>query len=130
MTRGHGIGLALGVAVVAMLVAVLLGGCGSGDSEEPEDVTKHNFDGSRKIILNLIPGESDADKGLFFRIYRDRFAELAGISSGEVEDLMPASHRDWSYIANSDPEWEGFEGFMASREEIDRLVGALSHAAA
>ena len=91
---------------------------------------EHNFDGSRKVILNLIPGESDSDKGLFFRIYRDRFAELAGISSDEVEGLMPASHRDWSYIANSDPEWEGFEGFMAGSEEIDRLAGSLSQAAA
>jgi hypothetical protein len=91
---------------------------------------EHNFAGSRKVILNLIPGESDSEKGLFFRIYRDRFATLAGVPSDAVEGLMPERHRDWIYVADSGPDWEGFEGFMASREEIDRLVGALTQPAA
>ena len=91
---------------------------------------EHSFDGSRKTILSLIPGDSDAGKGLFYRIYRDRLAELAGIPSADVESLMPKQHADWVYTANAGPDWEGFEGFITSREEIDRLTRALSQAAA
>jgi hypothetical protein len=85
----------------------------------------HSFGGRRKTILNLIPDESDAENGLFYRIYRDRFAELAGIPSDDVKGLMPVSHRSWIYHANAGPDFEGFEGFMVSREEIDRVAGAL-----
>lgn len=84
--------------------------------------------GSRKTILNLIPGDSDAENGLFYRIYRDRFAELAGIPSEDVEGLMPVSHQPWIYSANAGPDFEGFEGFMVSREEIDRVTGAIRRA--
>jgi hypothetical protein len=54
---------------------------------------------------------------------------LARISSSDVEGLMPDRHEAWSYVANSGPDWEGFQGFIASREEIDRLTGALHQAA-
>jgi hypothetical protein len=39
---------------------------------------------------------------------------------------MPQQHEDWAYVANGGPDWEGFEGFITGREEIDRLAGALS----
>lgn len=42
---------------------------------------------------------------------------------------MPQRHDDWTYVANGGPDWEGYEGFITSREEIDRLAGALSQVA-
>jgi hypothetical protein len=46
----------------------------------------------------------------------------------DVERVMPRRHEDWIYVANSGPDWEGFEGFIESREEIDRLAEALRNA--
>jgi hypothetical protein len=85
-----------------------------------------SFDGSRKNIVSLLPGESDAENGLFYRLYKNRFAELAALSAADAEALMPRHHEDWSFDpSKNDPDWSGFEGFIASREEVDRLAGAL-----
>ena len=37
---------------------------------------------------------------------------------------MPASRGDWEY-GPDDPDWAGFEGFIRTRDEIDRMDGAL-----
>ena len=42
---------------------------------------------------------------------------------------MPHRREDWSYDGSTDPNWQGFEGFITGREEIDRLSGALRHVA-
>jgi hypothetical protein len=38
------------------------------------------FDGSRRAIISLLPGESTTSNGLFYRVYKYRFAERAGLS--------------------------------------------------
>ena len=85
-----------------------------------------SFSGSRKTVISLLPGDSDAGEGLRYRLYKNRFAELAKLPSADVEALMPQQHEDWTYVANGGPDWEGFEGFITGREEIDRLASALS----
>jgi hypothetical protein len=83
------------------------------------------FNGSRKVVISLLPGESTPGEGLHYQLYKNRYAELTKLSLGEVEALMPQRHDDWSYGANPDPDWQGFEGYIADRDEIDRLAGAL-----
>jgi hypothetical protein len=85
-----------------------------------------SFNGSRKTVISLLPGDSSAGDGLCYRLYKTRFAEAAKLPASEVESLMPLRHEDWTYVANGGPDWEGFEGFITTREEIDRLAGALS----
>ena len=88
-----------------------------------------SFNGSRKTVISLSPGESNAGEGLRYRLYKNRFAELTKLPVGEVESLMPLRHEDWIYgPADAGPDWEGFEGFIADRQEIDRLAGALQQA--
>lgn len=87
------------------------------------------FNGSRKTVVSLLPSDSNAGEGLRYRLYKNRFAELAKLPSADVETLMPQRHDDWTYVANGGPDWEGYEGFITSREEIDRLAGALSQVA-
>jgi hypothetical protein len=85
-----------------------------------------SFNGSRKNIVSLLPGESHAEKGLFYRLYKNRFAEIAALSAADAEALMPRHHEDWSFDpSKSDPDWSGFEGFIVSREEVDRLARTL-----
>jgi hypothetical protein len=85
-----------------------------------------DLDGSRKTVISLLPGESDSSRGLRFRLYKYRFAALAELDVADVEQLMPANHESWIYTANSGPDYEGYEGFIAKPDEIDRLVGVLS----
>jgi hypothetical protein len=87
-----------------------------------------DFNGSRKTVISLLPGDSSAEEGLRYQIYKNRFRVLTGLTEGEVEALMPQSHNDWVYYENAGPEWEGFQGFMISHEEINRIERALSTA--
>jgi len=85
-----------------------------------------DFDGSRKAVVSLLPGDSSVGEGLKYQIYKNRFGSLTGLAEGDVEALMPLSHDYWIYGANSGSDWEGFQGFIKSQEEIDRLGSALS----
>ncbi len=85
-----------------------------------------NLDSSRKIVIGLLPGNSSVDEGLRYQLYKNRFGALTGLAEEEVEALMPSSHDAWTYYGNAGPDWEGFQGFIKSQEEIDRLGNALS----
>lgn len=83
--------------------------------------------GSNKAVVNLLPlpRDSSGAEGLRYQLYKHRFATLTGMTVEQVEAVMPASCKDWAYVPE-DPDWAGFEGFIRTREEIDRLAGALS----
>ncbi len=84
------------------------------------------FEGSRKNVISLLPGESNATEGLKYQLYKNRFTELTGLSDEALVGLMPAVHAHWIYYDTAGPDYEGFQGFIASREEIDRLSAALT----
>ena len=79
--------------------------------------------GGDNVVVSLLPGQSNSADGLHFQLYKHPFAALAGLT--EAEALMPASRRPWAY-APDDPDWAGFDGYIRSPEEIDRLANALS----
>ena len=81
--------------------------------------------GGNKVVVSLLPGQSSSAEGLHYQFYKQRFAVLANLTEEEVEALMPASREDWAYSPD-DPDRTGFEGFIRTREEIDRLARALS----
>jgi hypothetical protein len=83
------------------------------------------FDGSRKVVISFLPGDSDASKGLRYQLYKNRYAELTKLPIADVEHLMPQSYNDWSYSTTSDPDWAGFDGYIANKPEVDRLAEAL-----
>jgi hypothetical protein len=79
-------------------------------------------DGSRRVILSLIPGDSSTEKGLHFQLYKTRYAKVANISPDSVEELMPVEHHTWAYMQDGGPDWEGFEGFIRTNDDVDRLA--------
>ena len=84
------------------------------------------IEGSRKNVISLLPGESSAAEGLRYLLYKSRFATLTGLSEAGVEGVVPALHDFWTYEEGGGPDWEGYQGFIVSREDIDRLSAALS----
>ena len=84
--------------------------------------------GGQKVILSLIPDAQgvDAAKGLRYQLYKNRFAELTGLSEQKVLAVVPAQHDEWAFGGEGgDPDWEGFQGVIADRHEVDRLAGAI-----
>jgi len=81
--------------------------------------------GSQKVVISLLPGpdNSSASQGLKYQIYRERLAELTGLSGEALLGAVPAQHDYWIYEEGWD---DGFQGFITSREEIDRLARALA----
>lgn len=88
-------------------------------------------DGSHKggVVLSLWPGPRDSTAdGLKYQLYKHRFAALTGLTEKEVEDRMPVSREDWRYSYDTDDAdwWVGFEGYIRTTEEIDRLADAFT----
>ena len=86
------------------------------------------IDGGRKVVLSLIPGKSSAEEGLHFQVYKHRLAALTGLSVEEVDALLPARREYWIYYPSAGPDGEGYQGFVTSRDEIDRLAAAIAAA--
>ncbi len=84
------------------------------------------FEGSRKNVISLLPGQGSATEGLRYLLYKNRFATLTGLSEEALVAVMPALHDYWTYDDGAGPDWEGYQGFIVSREEIDRLSAALT----
>lgn len=78
-------------------------------------------------ILNLIPQESST-KGLKFIIYLKRFSELFGIKTKVVTQLLPSNIKEWSYTADNDIDWSGYEGFFENKKDIDKLIYGVKKA--
>src|SRR5205823_592215 len=56
-----------------------------------------SFNGSRKIVISLFPGQSNAVDGLRYQLYKNRYAELTRRPLDEVERLIPLRHEGWAY---------------------------------
>ncbi len=84
-----------------------------------------NLAGSRRVLLSLIPGDSSRDRGLHFQVYGYRYADLAKFSVEEVKSLMPVDHQDWEFVAGGGSDVEGFEGFIRTTEDVDRIAEPL-----
>ncbi len=85
------------------------------------------IDGSWKSIVTFTPSESQSGE-LRYRLYKHRYATLAGITLEEAEALMPAAERREPYLPEN-PDYAGYEGMITSAAEIDRLAQPLRTAA-
>jgi hypothetical protein len=91
-------------------------------------VFEETLTGSKRALISLRPGFSNATDGLDYELYKYRYAALAKLPLQEVERAMPTRHEDWSYGAPGDPDIEGYRGFIKSPDEIDRIAQPLREA--
>jgi hypothetical protein len=83
------------------------------------------FEGKRKTIFSLVPGESDSVKGVKFRIYTARLSEYFTLTEEEAVSVLPQNRREWKYYENAPPEYWGFEGFFMNFNEANRFLNEL-----
>jgi len=84
------------------------------------------FDKSRKIVISLLPGESNRENGLRFQIYFKRFMQLFGFPEEQALALLPARQVPWQYHGSASPDYSGFEGYFADLTEVDRLLQGIA----
>lgn len=83
------------------------------------------FGNSRKAVVNLIPGDSNSSAGVRFQLYKHRLGRLAGLSQEHIRSLMPQATEDWIYHEGAGQDYEGFEGFLSSRADVDRITEVI-----
>lgn len=84
-----------------------------------------SLDGSRKTVVNLLPGESNAKDGLRFQVYIHRLRATFHLSDGS--ELLPSQDLEpWIYFGSASRDYEGYQGFFATPEQVDRFVNGLT----
>ncbi len=84
------------------------------------------IDGSRKTVISLIPQQSSATDGLRFQAYTLRLRTLLNLSEDAYLAMLPPRRDPWIYYENAGPDYEGFQGFFANREEVDRFLQGIA----
>jgi hypothetical protein len=88
----------------------------------PNSIRFATRDGSRKVVVVLIPEESNATDGLRFRAYSLRLRALLNLSEEALEMILPPHREPYE---TGEQQYEGFEGFFASQAEIERFVSGF-----
>jgi hypothetical protein len=82
------------------------------------------FQGSHAAMLNLIPLESAAERGLAFQVYSVRLGERFGRSAAALRAALPQGTTDWKYYATASEEWGGYQGYFRTVAEVERLIAS------
>ena len=82
-------------------------------------------DGSRKTVLSLVPGESNAGKGLRFHIYTSAFGSAFNLPEAEVKGLLPPNAEAWSPWAGA----SGLAGYFRDVSQIETFINGFSASA-
>jgi Endonuclease NucS len=86
-----------------------------------------SFNGSRKNVISLIPQESSDTDGLRFQLYLLRLRTLFNLSEEVSLSILPPRRKPWIYYETAGPDYEGFQGFFANDDEIDRFLKGLAN---
>lgn len=86
---------------------------------------KATFGNSRKTVISFIPRDSNSSDGLYFQVYSLRLQTYLNVSESAVAQMLPSGSTAWRYSGSTEPDWMGFEGFIANEVELTRLVDGL-----
>lgn len=84
------------------------------------------LDGSKKAIMNLIPQDSNQNKGLYFQVYIPRLSDYFNVDKNHLIALLPKQSEEWKYYYNAPPDMSGYAGFFKNKAEIQQFVKGLS----
>lgn len=77
---------------------------------------------NRRAIFALLPGQSNPDEGLKFKVYVTRLAEYLSVEQQNVNNLLPNLTNIW------EEEWSGLvgEGFFKTEAEVNHFLTQLN----
>jgi len=81
------------------------------------------MDGSRNTIFSLLPGRSNAEQGLLFQVYIDRFTEYFGVEKQIAVEALPSYEKTAIY-----EDWAGEfgKGFFREETQAESFLAKLS----
>jgi len=89
----------------------------------------------RASIFNLIPPESDPDKGVRYQVYNLRFREYFNISVEQALSVYPIDRESWKYGTPGDQkryeeediqdQWSGYTGYIGM-DEAKKFIEKIS----
>jgi len=79
-------------------------------------------EGKMKVIMSLIPVQSDSKNGLHFQVYLERISKFLDTDEETVKSLLPENKKEWSYGKGAPPEYSGYEGFFKQPEDVERFL--------
>jgi hypothetical protein len=83
-------------------------------------------DGKRRVILSLIPGDSNSEVGLKFRVYLERFSKHFKMNEEHVKQILPRNKKTWKYYESAPLDLSGYEGFFKSITEVNEFLSKIS----
>ncbi len=51
---------------------------------------------------------------------------MVDLSKDQVKNLMPGTNEYWIFYPEASPDYEGFQGFIKNKVEIDLIAAAFS----
>lgn len=85
----------------------------------------NNFNGSWKVVFSLIPSKSNAEDGLYFQIYFQRFLEHSKMTEEAALSLLPKQRASWKYYEGADADYSGFDGYFKNVADMERFLNGL-----
>lgn len=82
-------------------------------------------DEKRRVILSLVPGESNREDGLKFRVYVERFSKHFKMNEDQVTAILPRNKKPWKFYETAPPDLTGYEGFFKDFGEANILLQEL-----
>lgn len=84
-------------------------------------------DGARKVVFSLVPGESNANKGLRYQLYSKRLADLLGKDEEAVKAQLPPIPEHWQYGPSAPLDMQGCAGYIKTEKDIQKIAELLKH---
>jgi Holliday junction resolvase-like predicted endonuclease len=89
----------------------------------------------RASIFNLIPPDSDPEKGVRYQVYDLRFREYFNISVEQAQSIYPVNREPWKYGTPGDQkkyeeedildQWSGYTGYI-EMSEAEKFIQKIS----
>jgi hypothetical protein len=85
-----------------------------------------NIAGVNKTIFSLVPGESNAQEGVKFKVYLKRLMEYFQLSKEDADSVLPVNKQPWEYQTSATGEYSGYEGFFKETSETNDFITRLA----
>ena len=88
--------------------------------------------GNYRTLFDVNPTESSVESGLKFRLNWSRLTNYFELGANQVKDVLPDGYESLPYTAwrgatkEEIENWEGYQGYFRTTEEIDRFLLALT----
>lgn len=78
------------------------------------------------VIFNLLPPESNPEKGLKYQVYSHRFSDYFKCTIQDLINILPKNRQDWVYEQSDKGKlWLGYDGYFKTAKEVETFLEGL-----